>query len=458
MFGAPAIAEIGADATAMSIDRDIRTVLERTESPGATILVIRGGRRVYSRAFGLRDLEHRLPAGLDTHYEIGSITKQFTAAAILQLQAAGKLNIDAKVSTYLPDVPHAAEVTLRELLTHTSGLPDYFGLVSDEEATKPTTFEGLMNLVADKPLEFPPGSRARYSNTGFIVLGHIIEVISGDSYRHYIRTHLLARAGMTRTFAVPEEPTLPTMAVGYRHAAGKLQRGLTIDESYSGSAGDIVTTVDDLEKWNEALAGGKIVSKSDYALMMTPQFTTGGERTGYGFGLFVDAMNGQPRIGHTGGSFGFTAANFYFPKQAFRVIVLTNNADVPEPGAMIADVIFNDLYPDFAHAASRPAPGEDSTATARAKAAFGDLQQGRGDESIFSASLNAKIQGDLAAQLASRYQPYGAPTAFIPKGHRSESGKNWFDYRIEFGPGSILKFSIALDGDGKVTSLGFDGF
>jgi D-alanyl-D-alanine carboxypeptidase len=157
----PAIGKEGiSDVVTRRISRDVRTVLERTETPGATMLAIRDGQVIYREAIGLRDLDRRLPAGMHTHYEIGSITKQFTAAAILQLQEAGKLNIDEKVSAYLPDAPHASEVTLRQLLTHTSGIPDYFGLRSDEEFEKPTTFVEIMKLVADKPLDFAPGSRA----------------------------------------------------------------------------------------------------------------------------------------------------------------------------------------------------------------------------------------------------------------------------------------------------------
>jgi D-alanyl-D-alanine carboxypeptidase len=441
-----------------SIDQDVARVLARTETPGATILVIRDGQPVYSHAFGLRALEARLPAGMDTHYEIGSITKQFTAAAILQLQDAGKLDIDAKVSTYLPDVPHAGEVTLRQLLTHTSGLPDYFGLIDDEQATKPITFKELMCLVADWPLDFPPGSRASYSNTGYIILGRIIEVTSHESYRQYIRAHLLEPAGMTQSFTVPDEPSLVTMAVGYRHANGKLARGLTIHDSFSWSAGDLVSTVADVEKWNEALAGGKIVPKADYALMSTPQMSTSAENTGYGLGLFIDKVNDQPRIGHTGGSFGFTTANFYFPDQKLRIIVLTNNADVPEPAEMIANAIFSDLYPDLARATTRPAPDEDPTVTSRAKAGFEHLQRGTGDGSLFGASLDAKMKNGLAKRMAGRFAPYGVPVAFVFKGRRSDGGKNWSDYLIEFGPGSILKFSVALDGEAKIVSLGFDTF
>ena len=446
------------DDTTRHINQDVKAVLQRTQTPGATILLIRDGQALYRKAIGLRDLERGLPAGMDTHYEIGSITKQMTAAAILQLRDAGKLNIDEKVSAYLPEVPHADEITLRQLLTHTSGIADYFELRSDEEFTKPTTFAELMKLVADKPLDFAPGSRASYSNTGYMILGRIIEVTSHESYHQYRLEHLLKPAGMTQSYIVPDETSLATMAKGYRRVNGQLEPGLTIHESYSWAAGDLVSTVEDVEKWNEALASGKIVSNADYALMMTPQIATGGENTGCGLGLFIDKANDQPRIGHTGGSFGFTAANFYFPRQKLRIIVLTNNVDAPEPGEIISNAIFDDLYPDLAGVAMRPAADEDRGVTSKAKAAFAALERGEDDGSVFSASLEAKMNAGLAQRMARQFGSYGAATAFIFKGRQVTDGKHWFDYLIEFGPGSSFKFSAALDDDGKVTSLAFNRF
>ena len=445
------------DEMTQQINRDVKMVLQRTQTPGATILVIRDGEVLYRKAMGLRDLDHRFPVRMDTHYEIASITKQITAAAILQLRDAGKLNIDEKVSAYLPDVPHADEVTLRQLLTHTSGIPDYFGLRSDEEFTKPTTFAELMKL-ADKPLDFAPGSRASYSNTGYIILGRIIEVASHQSYHQYRREHLLKPAGMTQTYIVPDEPSLATMARGYRRVNGKLEPGLTIHDSYSWSAGDLVSTVGDVEKWNEALASGKVVPHDDYALMMSPQITAQGENTGYGLGLFIDKVNDQPRIGHTGGSFGFTAANFYFPLQKLRIIVLTNNVDAPEPGEIISNAIFDDLYPDLASVAMRPAPDEDLNVTSRAKAAFAALARGEDDGSVFSASLEAKMKAGLAQRMARQFGSYGAVTDFVFKGRQVVEGKRWFDYVIEFGPGSTFRFSVAMDDEGRVASLGFNRF
>lgn len=455
----PAVANAGiSDELTQRINRDVRTVLQRTETPGAAMLVIRDGQVLYRKAIGLRDLDRKLPARVDTHYEIGSITKQFTAAAILQLKDAGKLNIDEKASAYLPDVPHAGEFTLRQLLSHTSGIPDYFELKNAEEYAKPTTFAEIMKLVADKPLDFAPGSRASYSNTGYMILGRIIEVISHESYHQYRLEHLLKPAGMTESYIVKDEASLATMARGYRRVNGKLEPGLTIHESYSWSAGDLVSTIGDVEKWNEALASGKVLAKADYALMMTPQITAAGGNTGYGLGLFIDKVNDQPRIGHTGGSFGFTAADFYFPQQKLRIVVLTNMVDAPEPAEIISNAIFDDLYPALKSTAMRASPDEDVSVTSKAAAAFEALERGEDNGGVFSASLGAKLKSGLAQKMARQFEGYGTATALVFKGRQTIEDKRWFDYLIEFGPGNTFKFSVATDDEGKITSLGFNRF
>jgi hypothetical protein len=192
--------------------------------------------------------------------------------------------------------------------------------------------------------------------------------------------------------------------------------------------------------------------------MMTSHRTSDGEDSGYGLGLFIDTLNGQPRVGHTGGSFGFTAANFYFPAQKLRVITLTNNADMPEAAEIISTAIFNDVFPELAREAMQPARDEDPAVTATVKASFEHLQSGTTDASLFAATLDAKMKAGLANRMAGTYGPYGAPTAFVFKGQRPDGGKKWSDYLIAFGPGNAVKFSVALDGDGKVVSFGFNTF
>lgn len=441
---------------ARHVDADVQAVLERTGTPGAAVAIIEDGHTVYSKAYGFGDREAHAPTDVGTYFEIGSITKQFTAAAILQLQEAGKLDIGKSLATYLPDAPHANEVTLRQLLSHTSGLPDYFdGPDVEAAATQPATFDQIMARIAAKPLDFPPGTRWSYSNTGYILLGRIIEVVSHRSYREYVQRELLDRAGMKQTFTVADEAHLPHMAVGYRRVDGKVERAPTINASFGWSAGFLVSTLADLQKWNDALTHGKIVTPADYGLMTTAVRATDGSDTEYGFGLFVDSFDDQPRIGHTGGSFGFTTANEYFPKQRVRIIAFTNLVDTPEPGERLTDAIFEVLYPDIAAAETRPGGGEDPVVTGKVRTTFLQIQGGTEDMPAFGARLGGKMQAGLAKRLAGEFAPYGAPTAFIFKGQRSDSGLKWFDYLIEFGPGSSLKFSIGFDDSGKIASLSF---
>ncbi|GAA0711487.1 serine hydrolase domain-containing protein [Dokdonella soli] len=439
---------------AKRIDADVEIILHRTATPGATVAIAEHGHIVYSNAYGLRDRERHLPATVGTYYEIGSITKQFTAAAILQLQEAGKLHIDDKLAAFLPAAPHANEVTLRQLLSHTSGLPEYLdGPDIEQDATKPATFDQVMARIAGKPLDFEPGSRWSYSNTGYILLGRVIEVLSHESYRHYVQTHLLGPAGMTHTFTGGDETHLPNMAIGYRHKNERIERAPTISDTFGWSAGFLVSTVSDLEKWNDALMNGRIVTPADYASMSTSVKTTKQGDAGYGFGLFVDSVGEQPRVGHTGGSFGFTTANEYFPKQGVQIIAFTNNGDNPEPGEMITSAVFNVLFPDIAAAAVRPAADEDKRATADAKAFFVQLQHGTEDSSRLGPKLEAKMKAGLAERFARQLGPYGAPEQFVFKGQRSDAKLRWLDYLVTFGPGSSLKFAVGLDVEGKIASL-----
>lgn len=438
------------------IDADVRTILQRTGAPSAAIAIFDHGHLIYSRAYGLRDLEHRQPATVDTYYEIGSITKQFTAAAILQLQEAGKLRLGDKLAVYLPHAPHASEVTLRQLLSHTSGEPEYLDAVDAAKAIgKPATFDQLMSYIAGKPLDFEPGSHWSYSNTGYILLGRVIEVVSRETYQHYVQTHLLDPAGMTHTFTVADEGHLPSMAVGYDREHGHVERAPTINATVGWAAGFLVSTVADLERWDEALRHDKIVTPADYALMSTSVKTTANDDTGYGFGLFVDAVDDQPRIGHTGGSLGFTTANEYFPKQDVQIIAFTNLKDDPEPGEMITTAIFEDLYPAIATAAVQPDKGEDPAKTRMAKAVFIQLQSGTMDSPYLTAKLNGKMKAGLAKRLADGLGPYGQPTKVVFKGTHFQGGFTYYDYVIRFGPGSLFKFGMGLDKAGKVASLSF---
>jgi CubicO group peptidase (beta-lactamase class C family) len=439
------------------ITADITSVMHRYNIPGAAVEITQNGKVVYEHAFGSSDVAGRIPARDDTHYEIGSITKQFTAGSILQLHEAGKIDLDAKVAVYVPAAPHANEITVRQLLTQTSGLPDYLD-VPGIDTTKSATFEQLMAGITGKPLQFTPGGGWRYSNTNYIVLGRIIENVSGEKYDAYVKRHILDPLGMTQTFTIGDEASIPGMAFGYELVNGHLSpvRG-PISQSYGWSAGDLVSTVGDVAKWSDALQNGRVVSPQDYALMTTSQPTIQGD-SGYGFGLFIDSVYDQPRIGHTGGDPGFTAANEYFPKQNVRIIALTNDGNAnghPEAGEILTNVAFGDLFPEIAAAALRSAPGEDPAVTAGVQKFFTSMQSGREDYTTLAPHLAEKFKTQYAALFASEFAPYGPPTAFVFRGKRSEAGKQWYDYVIHFGPGVSLKTAVGLDEAGKISGLSF---
>lgn len=443
-------------AVAEKIGGDAKDVLHRFAVPGAAIMVLQNGHVSYVEAFGLRDATRRLPVRADSHFEIGSITKQFTAAIILQLQEAGKIRIDRPLSDYLPDAPHAKEVTLRQLLTHTSGLHDYLDLAPDELyrlTSQPIAYRDLIARVAALPLDFAPGSKWSYSNTGYLLLGKVIETVSGETYKNYLQHHILDPLQMKDTYTTADETGLSNMALGYHHGEGRLERAPIIDPSWAGAAGLLVSTLRDLAKWDAALRGGKVVSQAGYRQMTTPFLTTKAGSADYGFGLFVDSVYGEKRIGHTGGSLGFTTADEYFPRQDVRIIAFTNlGDDTPEAGETLTNVVFADLYPDIAAKAQRPAPGENAAITRAVRDAFRELQTGK-TYARFSANLRGKLAGGAGTRFVTGLGPYGAPSAEIFKGIRHDAKDSWYDYVVQFGPGVSMPFAAKIGPDGSVTGF-----
>ncbi len=336
-------------AVRAKIDSDVRAQLTAAHAIGATIAVVVRGKTAYTRGYGLRDLEKSLPADADTRYEIGSVTKQFTAAAILQQKEAGKIDLDATVATYLPSISHGGEITIRQLLTHTSGLEDFVGIPNfDTLAGAPATFDQIMSRISEKPLDFKPGTQYAYSSTNYLILGRIIEVVSGQSWEDYVAQHLFAPADMTNSATIAREHEIADMARGYVYANNHTATSTPIVESWASSAGGIISTVGDLQKWGEALSSGRIISTSDYQLLTSPQRLADGSTSGYGFGMKIDSFEGQPRIWHDGNTAGFDGSDQLFSRQGVRIIVLTNTLDGGSDH--IVERIYNDLFPAIAAA------------------------------------------------------------------------------------------------------------
>jgi len=311
------------------IDAAAKGVLDRLLLPGLTLAIRYGSRPVYIKGYGYANITTSTPAQANTIYEIGSITKQFTAAAIMQLVERGKLGLDDPVSKFLPDYPKPGRsVLIRQLLNHTSGIPNYTDLAATQQVsvdlTRAHTPEEIMTFFKDLPLEFTPGTQWRYSNSGYFLLGVIIERVTGLTYPEYVQRNIFTPLGLASTsYCIP---SLPELAQGYQSSAdGKLQSVPWVHSSFFYAAGGICSTVGDLIKWQRALAEGRVVSADSYRKMITPATLPDGKPLTYGYGLGVDVQDGRTVISHAGQTPGFSGGLIYYPDNDLAVAVLTNS-------------------------------------------------------------------------------------------------------------------------------------
>ena len=285
-----------------------------------TVLVTKDGAPLLRKGYGEANREWGIPNAPDTKFRLGSITKQFTAASILQLVEREKLSLEDPIAKHYPDAPSAWEkITIHHLLNHTSGIPSYTALPQffQKQAMIARTPAEIVKLTQDQPLEFEPGSKFKYNNTGYVLLGYVIEKISGGTYDEYVRKNLLEPLGMKDTGYDWNTAVIARRASGY-NPDGKLAPYL--DMSLPHAAGSLYSTVDDLAKWCEALEAGKVVSKANYVKMTTAYLSE------YGYGLVMQKMEGHDVVGHGGGINGFNTILLRAPAEKATVVVLGNQA------------------------------------------------------------------------------------------------------------------------------------
>ena len=285
--------------------------------PGASVIVIHDGRVILRRAFGMADLERHVAATPETDYRLASVSKQFTAMAIMLLVQDGKVGYDQPIRAILPELPAGTQaITIRHLLNHTSGVPDYEDLIPDSQMVQVSDRDVLALLARQDTLYFPPGSAYRYSNSGYVLLGLIVERVSGVSFPEFLRARIFGPLGMTGSVAhVAGVDTVPHRAYGYSPgSAGFTATDQSVTSATLGDGG-IYTSVDDLVRWDQALYGNQLVDAATLQLAITPP---------YSFGWFVDTYRNERRWRHTGETSGFRNAIQRFPDRRFTVIVLTN--------------------------------------------------------------------------------------------------------------------------------------
>jgi CubicO group peptidase (beta-lactamase class C family) len=305
--------------------------------PGASVVVIADGRVALRGAYGMADLERRVAATPETDYRLASVSKQFTAMAVMLLATDGTLRYDQPVRDFLPELPAAARpVTIRQLLNHTSGLVDYEDLVPESRTAQLDDRDVLGLLATKDSVYFPAGSQYRYSNSGYVLLGLIVARASGRSFPEFLRTRVFLPLGMRATVAhVEGSDTVPRRAYGYSPRGGTfVQTDQSVTSATLGDGG-IYTNVDDMQRWDQALYPGStaLVDAATLDLAATPPQLPGGATTEYGFGWFIDVYRGEKRWRHTGETSGFRNAIQRYPRRRLTVIVLTNRSS-GEPGAL----------------------------------------------------------------------------------------------------------------------------
>ena len=301
------------------MEQVVHSYLDQRQFMG-TVLVARDGKVLLSKGYGSANLEWDVPNSPATKFRLGSITKQFTAACILLLEERGKLKTDDPVKKYLPDAPAAWDnVTIFNLLTHTSGIPSFTGF-PDYHSTEaiPTTPEQLVARFRDKPLEFQPGEKWNYSNSGYVLLGYLIEKVSQQSYSQFVQANIFSPLGMRDSGYDSNSAIIAHRASGYDQGdKGPANTGF-IDMSIPFSAGALYSTTEDLLRWEEGLMGGKVLSPASLQKMTTPF------KSDYAFGLSVHTANGRKVIEHGGGIEGFNTMLAYYPEDKLTVVVLAN--------------------------------------------------------------------------------------------------------------------------------------
>lgn len=319
---------------------DYDKVLSEQFKPGETgcaVLVARDGQVIYRKAFGMADLELNVPMRPEMVFRIGSITKQFTAIAILQLMEQGKLSLQDQITKYIPDYPmHGHSITIEHLLTHTSGIKSYTNVPEFESMVRTDmTPEEVIEKIKPLPMEFAPGTKWNYNNSGYFLLGYIIEKVSGLKYAEYLQENFFVPLGMTSTLYGDDTRIVMNRASGYQPGGNGTVNADYMSMTIPYSAGSIMSTVDDLYKWNRALLGLKLVKKETLEKAWTGYRLADGEDTHYGYGWFMSEIQGSPTIEHGGGINGYLSASIYLPREdVFVALFSNNNAKAPEFSAI----------------------------------------------------------------------------------------------------------------------------
>jgi len=316
-----------ADELVETIDAIVVSALEEGPTAAISVAVAQGPEIRIAKGYGYADLENEVPATAETVYRLGSVTKQFTSVALMRLVEAGEVDLDDEIIRFLPDFPTQGHtVRIHHLLNHTSGIKSYTGLGEEfwDRSRLDLSHEDLVEMIADEPFDFAPGTGYSYNNSGYYLLGMILETVTGESYADHLRETIFEPLGLEHTSYCHNEPIIKHRASGYARHDGGLVNAQILSMTSPFSAGALCSTVLDLVGWQRALNSDRLVTAASYERMTTPELLADGTPLTYGFGLSVGGIDGHPKISHGGGINGFNTTLAYYPEDDVTIVVLAN--------------------------------------------------------------------------------------------------------------------------------------
>ncbi|HET7437340.1 MAG TPA: serine hydrolase domain-containing protein [Thermoanaerobaculia bacterium] len=437
LFALPAVAQNTA-----AIDKTVTELLAKSGAPSASVAVVNGGKLAYVRAYGNARVEPPLAATPEMRYSIGSISKQFTAAAVLLLAEEGKLSLDDKVVRWLPELTRASDVTIRQLLSMTSGYQDFW----PQDYVMPMMMKDvatadILNGWAKKPLDFEPGAKWQYSNTNYVVAGVIVERVAGMPLLDFLQKRIFAPLGMTSVTNSDEAALGPNDPMRYqRFALAPVRPAPKEGRGWMFAAGELAMTASDLAKWDIAMIEQKILSPQSFRELEREVQLNNGIGTRYGLGVSVGTTDGRRIISHGGEVSGFTARNDVYVDDGAAVVVLTN-LDATNASEQIATAIGKQLF----------ATSDSGTQAAldTMKRVFEGLQRGQIDRSLFTSNANAYFSADAVKDFAASLGPLGKVQEFTQSGQSLRGGMTLRRYRIKLA-NQALRLTTFIMPDGKI--------
>jgi CubicO group peptidase (beta-lactamase class C family) len=431
---------IAAQLAPAKIDEIAAEALAASGAPSVSIAVVQSGKIAFEKAYGNARLDPPAAARSDMRYSIGSVSKQLLAGTILLLAQEGKLSLDDRISQYLPDLTRAGEVTIRELLTHTSGYQDYYP--QDYVAPfmlKPVTADQIIDQWAKKPLDFDPGTRWQYSNTNYVIAGRIVERVTGGPFFDFLSKRILQPLGMTSAINLAEQTMSSHDAAGYtRFALGPPRPAPPEGRGWLFAAGELAMTAHDLALWDLSLIEHKLLTPASIDVMTTPARLRNGTPTDYALGIGVSDADGHPKWQHGGAVSGFVSLNTVWPDQKAAVVVFAN-----QDGSSATGQIAREIAPLLLAEADDP---DAAPALAQARQIFDGLLAAKIDRSLLTPDAVAYFTPQVLEDAAASLKAQGPLVSIKQTSVELRGGMTYRHFELKFKEKSLHLSTLTVPG------------